>query len=117
MAGDLASAAAADRSSYRFTFVPDGEDGTARYIDALIADRDADNVVPFAHRLRDSGRYIGCTRFMELRWRRRADPDEVEIGGTWLGADYQRSAVNTEAKLLMLSHAFERWGVCRVALA
>ena len=54
---------------------------------------------------------------MELRWwRDRAEPDEVEIGGTWLAADVQRSPVNTESKLLMLTHAFERWGVVRVAL-
>ena len=44
-------------------------------------------------------------------------PDEVEIGGTWLAASAQRSAINTEAKLLMLSHAFEVWQVNRVALA
>ena len=55
---------------------------------------------------------------MELRWwRGRPDPDEVEIGGTWLAADVQRTAVNTEAKLLLLTHAFEQWNVDRVALA
>ena len=43
-------------------------------------------------------------------------PDEVEIGGTWLAADAQRSPVNTEAKLLLLTHAFETWDVSRVAL-
>ena len=64
------------------------------------------------------GRLVGCTRFMELRWwRGRDEPDEVEIGGTWLAADAQRSPINTEAKLLLLTHAFERWGVVRVALA
>lgn len=116
-AADLAEAAAVDRSTYRYTFVPDGEDGTATYIAALIADRDRDTVVPFSHRQRSTGRIVGCTRFMELRWwSGRDDPDEVEIGGTWLGADVQRSAVNTEAKLLMLTQAFEAWGVVRVAL-
>ena len=55
---------------------------------------------------------------MELRWwRGRPDPDEVEIGGTWLAADVQRTAVNTEAKLLLLTHAFDVWNVDRVALA
>ena len=44
-------------------------------------------------------------------------PDEVEIGGTWIGAEHQRSALNTEAKLLMLTHAFETWNVWRVAIA
>ena len=64
-----------------------------------------------------SGRLVGCTRFMELRrWCGHAEPDEVEIGGTWLAADAQRTPVNTEAKLLLLTHAFEVWRVRRVAL-
>jgi RimJ/RimL family protein N-acetyltransferase len=55
---------------------------------------------------------------MELRWwRGRREPDEAEIGGTWLAADVQRTAVNTESKLLLLTHAFESWYVDRVALA
>ena len=113
----LAESAAVDRSSYQYTFVPDGADATAAYIDALIADREAGSIVPFAQRHVATGRLVGCTRFMELRWwRGRDDPDEVEIGGTWLGADVQRSAVNTESKLLMFTHAFETWGVTRVAL-
>ncbi len=117
-AADIAAAAAVDRSTYRFTFVPEGHDETENYIRSLIADRDADKTVPFAHRLRATGRIIGCTRFLEIRWwSGRPEPDEVEIGGTWLGADYQRSPVNTEAKLLMLTHAFETWGVVRVAIA
>src|SRR6185369_11604089 len=59
-----------------------------------------------------------CTRFLEMRrWRGRPEPDEVEVGGTWLAADVQRTPVNTEAKLLLLTHAFEVWHVDRVALA
>ena len=54
---------------------------------------------------------------MELRrWFGRPEPDEVEIGGTWLNARVQRTNVNTEAKLLLLTHAFEVWRVQRVAL-
>ncbi len=54
---------------------------------------------------------------MELRWwRGRSAPDEVEIGGTWLAADAQRTPINTEAKLLLLTHAFDVWQVWRVAL-
>ena len=118
MAADLAAAAALDRSTYRWAFVPDGEAAMATYLAGLIADRDADKVVPFAHRLRSTGRFVGCTRFLDLRWfRGRPDPDEVEIGGTWIGAEHQRSPVNTEAKLLMLTHAFETWNVWRVAIA
>ena len=48
--------------------------------------------------------------------RSRNSPAEVEIGGTWLAADAQRTALNTEAKLLLLTHAFEMWEVHRVAI-
>lgn len=117
-ASDLAAAAAVDRSTYEFTTVPDGERGTEAYIASMLALRDADTVVPFGQRVRSTGRVMGCTRFLEIRWwRGRPEPDEVEIGGTWLGADVQRSPVNTEAKLLMLTHAFEAWDVFRVAIA
>ena len=54
---------------------------------------------------------------MEPRWPLgRDDPDEVEIGGTWLSSAAQRTAVNTDAKLLLLTHAFEAWRVQRVAI-
>lgn len=114
---ELAAAASGDRSSYDFTEVPPTADGMAVYVERLLADAAAERVVPFAQRRRADGRVVGCTRYMELRsWRGRAVPDEVEIGGTWLAADAQRSAVNTEAKLLLLTHAFEVWNVTRVAL-
>lgn len=126
-AAALAGAAAGERSSYRFTEVPVGVEAMAAYIDRLLTQRDNDDAVPFAQRRRADDRLVGCTRLMELRWWRsstdqpdepdRPDPpDEVEIGGTWLAAGAQRSGVNTEAKLLLLTHAFETWGVCRVAL-
>jgi RimJ/RimL family protein N-acetyltransferase len=59
-----------------------------------------------------SGRVIGSTRFMNIdRANRR-----VEIGSTWIAPAWQRTAVNTEAKYLMLRHAFEVWGCIRVEL-
>ena len=113
----LAAAAAGDRGSYRWTEVPDGVDAARDYIARLVAQRDAGAAVPFAQRRRRDDRLVGCTRFMELRrWWDRPAPAEVEIGGTWLSADAQRSPVNTEAKLLLLTHAFEEWRVGRVAL-
>lgn len=118
LVADLTAAAAVDRTTYGFTEVPGSSAEMARHVAQLIAQRDNDEAVPFAQRLRASGRVVGCTRFMELRWwRGRDDPDEVEIGGTWLAADVQRTALNTEAKLLLLTHAFEAWNVDRVALA
>jgi RimJ/RimL family protein N-acetyltransferase len=51
-----------------------------------------------------------------LWWPDRSTPAEVEIGGTWLSADAQRTPLNTEAKFLLLQQAFEQWKVFRVAI-
>jgi RimJ/RimL family protein N-acetyltransferase len=116
-ADELAEAAAGDRATYVFTEVPDGARAMAAYITKLLQLRDQDSALPFAQRRLTDGRLVGCTRLWDLRWwRRRPAPDEAEIGGTWLAADAQRSPVNTEAKLLLLTHAFDVWEVCRVAL-
>lgn len=115
--GDLATAAAGDRSSYDFTEVPDGAEAMSSYIAKLLRQQDHGAALPFAQRRLADGRLVGCTRFMEPRWwRGRAAPDEVEIGGTWLAADAQRTPINTEAKLLLLTHAFDVWQAWRVAL-
>ncbi|HSM65703.1 MAG TPA: GNAT family protein [Ilumatobacteraceae bacterium] len=115
--GDLAAAAAGDRTSFGYTQVPDGPQQTAAYVDWLLADLAAGNAGPFAQRRVADGRVIGCTRYLHPAWPLgRSHPDEIEVGGTWLAADAQRSAVNTEAKLLLLTDAFERLGVQRVAI-
>jgi len=67
--------------------------------------------IPFVTRLRD-GQVAGSTRFANISVR----DGRVEIGWTWIGKPWQRSAVNTEAKLLMLKHAFEDLGCTRVEL-
>jgi RimJ/RimL family protein N-acetyltransferase len=59
-----------------------------------------------------SGRVVGSTRFMNIDRNNR----RVEIGSTWIAPAWQRTAVNTEAKFLMLRHAFEVWGCFRVEL-
>lgn len=66
--------------------------------------------LPFAVVDRASGRAVGCTRYLDIRPRDRA----LEIGGTWYGAAYRRTAVNTESKCLLLCHAFETLGCIRV---
>ena len=117
-ADGLVHAAAEDRSTFGWTGVPDGADGVERYIDGLVADAAAGRVVPFTQVRMSDGAPIGCTRCMDLRWWSGRDlPDEVEVGGTWLAASAQRTPINTEAKLLIIGHAFEQWGVHRVALA
>jgi RimJ/RimL family protein N-acetyltransferase len=74
--------------------------------------------VPFAQRRLADDALVGCTRVLSIiRWPGRALPAEVEIGGTWLAASAQRTPLNTEAKLLLLRHAFEELCVDRVAIA
>ena len=114
---ELLAAATQDRSSYTWTAVPDSAAGIRTYVDTLLADQRAGLVVPFAQRRVADGQVVGCTRFMRIeRWSGATTPDEVEIGGTWLAASAQRSAINTEAKLLLLDFAFDAWNVHRVAI-
>lgn len=116
-AEELAAAAAVDRSTYHLTWVPNGVAEMRVYIEGLLADHAAGTVLPFAQRRLDTGEAVGCTRYLDLQWwRGRTEPDEIEVGGTWLGARAQRTAVNTEAKLLLLQHAFDVFGVWRVAV-
>jgi len=68
--------------------------------------------VPFATFERNSGDIVGTTRFMNMDMPNR----KVEIGSTWIAPPWQRTAVNTEAKYLMLRHAFEVWNCLRVEL-
>jgi N-acetyltransferase len=83
----------------------------------LLAEAEQRVVVPFATRRSDTLEIIGMTRFLTLRWYFDRDyPDGVEIGGTFLTAAAQRTAANTEAKLLMMTHAFDVWDVRRLDL-
>jgi RimJ/RimL family protein N-acetyltransferase len=113
----LLVAADADRSSYGWTAVPADLPAMQRYIDGLLADAQARTAVPFVQLRAADGVPLGCTRFLDLRWwAGRNTPAEAEVGGTWLTVAAQRTAVNTEAKLLLLTHAFEVWGVERLAI-
>ena len=83
-----------------------------RLVDKAFQEQERGESVVFATVERSSGRVIGSTRFMNIdRANRR-----VEIGSTWIAPAWQRTAVNTEAKYLMLRHAFETWGCFRVEL-
>jgi N-acetyltransferase len=68
--------------------------------------------IVFATTERSSGRVIGSTRYMNIDRPNR----HVEIGSTWIAPAWQRTAVNSEAKYLMLRHAFEIWQCVRVEL-
>ena len=82
------------------------------YVAAALRARDAGTALPFATIDLASGRAVGSTRFANADAANR----RVEIGWTWVGRAWQRTAVNSEAKLLMLAHAFERLGCIRVEL-
>jgi RimJ/RimL family protein N-acetyltransferase len=124
----LVEAASEDRSTYQWTYTPDGRREMQAYVlDAL--DKVAAGVhMAFAtvRRGEPGGeRVIGATRFCDISYwdwppgathQRHGVPDVTDIGFTWLAASAQRSPVNTEAKLLMMAHAFEVWQVHRVAL-
>jgi RimJ/RimL family protein N-acetyltransferase len=87
-------------------------DALRRYIENALREESAGTALPFATVERRSGRVVGSTRYgaIDVRSRR------VEIGWTFVGRPWQRSAVNTEAKYLMLRHAFEQLGCNRVEL-
>jgi len=83
-----------------------------RLIDTAFREQERGESIVFATVEQNSGRVIGSTRFMNIdRTNRR-----VEIGSTWIAPPWQRTGVNTEAKYLMLRHAFEVWGCMRVEL-
>lgn len=124
MAG-LIEAAAADPSLYRWSPVPLDRDSTQRYVQTALRWREDGTALPFATVRRADGKVVGSTRFWNIeRWAwpeghpraGRPLPEACEIGHTWLGRDAIRTAANTEAKYLMLRHAFEAWDVLRVCL-
>ncbi len=113
----ISSAGSGDRATFGYTQVPNGGAEAAEYVAWLLDDAADDRVAPFVQRRVTDGVIVGCTRFMHPAWPLgRPDPDEVEIGGTWLSSSAQRTPINTEAKLLLFTHAFEVWNVQRVAI-
>jgi RimJ/RimL family protein N-acetyltransferase len=113
----IAAAGSDDRSTFGYTQVPDGRAEAADYVAWLLDDAAHERAAPFVQRRVADGTVVGCTRFLHPLWPLgRRPPDEVEIGGTWLSASAQRTAINTEAKLLLLTHAFSIWQVQRVAI-
>jgi N-acetyltransferase len=115
------------RETFGLTHVPQDRAGLQRYVDAALADAARGQALPFATLDPLSRRVLGSTRFFAFEFWPVEEPDSplarppgipqaVEIGYTWIAPQCQRTAVNTEAKRLMLAHAFERWGVLRVSL-
>jgi RimJ/RimL family protein N-acetyltransferase len=92
------------------------------YVQIALRWRAEGSAQPFATVRRSDARVVGCTRFFLIEhwpWPAEAaaahpGPDGCEIGYTWLNSSAVRTPINTEAKLLMLRHAFETWGLQRV---
>jgi RimJ/RimL family protein N-acetyltransferase len=87
-------------------------DDMARYMQAAFADRDTGTALPFVTIESQTNTIVGSTRFGNIDRHHR----KAEIGWTWINPTWQRTHVNTEAKLLMLTHAFETWRCVRVEL-
>jgi len=121
----LVAAAAAHPALYQWSPVPQSREAAFAYIETALAWREAGKAVPFATVRIADGAVLGSTRFFDIEswaWPEgharhgRQLPDVCEIGYTWLTRDAIRTAANTEAKLLMLTQAFEVWQVLRVCL-
>jgi RimJ/RimL family protein N-acetyltransferase len=117
-AADLAAAGAGDRSSFSHTWVPDGLADAERYIERALADAERGTALQFVQRRLSDGVVVGSTRYLNIEhwvWAEgNGAPDVAEIGSTWLSSSAQRSAINTEAKLLLMTQAFEVWAVQRL---
>jgi RimJ/RimL family protein N-acetyltransferase len=82
------------------------------YLEQALAEQARGTSLPFATIDQASGKVIGSTRYLNID----VTNLRVEIGATWLSKNWQRTAANTEAKYLMLRHAFEKFGCIRVEL-
>jgi RimJ/RimL family protein N-acetyltransferase len=116
----LLAAAGSERELFKWTTIPQTLEDMAQYVATAMQWQAQGTALGFATVRRQDGVVVGSTRFFLIeRWpwpagHTRAAPDGCEIGYTWIAPQAIRSAVNTEAKLLMLAHAFDEWGVHRV---
>jgi RimJ/RimL family protein N-acetyltransferase len=115
-AADLAALVDDDRGSFAFTRVPSA-DAVEEYISAQLERAEEGTLVPYAQIRRVDRLAVGCTSLWNPRfWPDRPEPCAIEIGWTWLVAAAQRSGINVESKLLLMTYAFETLGVARVDL-
>jgi RimJ/RimL family protein N-acetyltransferase len=123
----LAAAAAEDRSSFTYTWVPHGTAEAAEYVRSALAEHARGRALPWAVRRLADGRILGSTRYLDMEVLASfgepapapsddRPPSVLEIGNTWYAASAQRTFVNTDVKLALLGHAFDVWGVLRVTL-
>lgn len=98
----VAAAADGELWNLKVTNVP-GPETVDKYIDIALIGREAGSMIPFAVVRRDNGQVVGSTRF----WKVDRVNRKLEIGHTFLAQSTQKTAINTEAKLLLLTYAFE----------
>ncbi|MBV8342488.1 MAG: GNAT family N-acetyltransferase [Gammaproteobacteria bacterium] len=120
----LLAAAGTELELYKWSFIPQTLADATQYVANALAAQAEGTALPFATVRVSDGVVIGSTRFFDIeRWgwpagheeAARPGPDTCEIGYTWLAPAAIRTAANTEAKLLMLTHAFDVWGVRSVS--
>lgn len=102
----LAEAAGDGRLWEKTTTTVPRPEGFEDYVRKALELQGAGLALPFATALKDNGRIVGSTRYMNID----AAHHRVEIGTTWIAQSWQRTFVNTHAKFLMLRHAFEELG-------
>jgi RimJ/RimL family protein N-acetyltransferase len=125
----LLEAANEDRSTFTYTPVPWDRETMTAYAHKAMANRESGEQYPLVTFGVDQRRIVGSTRFYDLApwdWsslypgsdvhQRVGRPDVASIGYTWLSPSAQRTPINTEAKLLMMTHAFEQWDVRAVQI-
>jgi len=107
-------AAARDPAIFKHLLIPPfAEAGeTVKYVQEALAAQATGAEVPLVTVRRSDDRVVGTTRYLDIRRAHRG----LEIGWTWLAPEAQRTAINTEAKYLMLRQAFDGWGALRVQL-
>src|SRR5438309_4898715 len=102
-----------DEELWRWILTPvRTQEEMAAYIEAALGEQERGESLPFAIADKTTGRAIGSTRYGNID----RTHHRVEIGWTWLAREWQRTAMNTEAKYLLLRHAFETLGCIRVEL-
>jgi RimJ/RimL family protein N-acetyltransferase len=107
----VAAASDGELWNTNFTIIPDSA-GVTSYIAAALAGQSIGKELPFVIINKSSNEVVGTTRFYEMRPNDRA----AAIGYTWLAKSAQRTPINTESKLLLLTHAFEEWKCFRIEL-
>lgn len=107
-------AAAQDPEVFQFFLTPPlGNEGEmAKWLEDAVKAQAAGTEVAWATVRVSDGRVVGSTRYLDIRRANRG----LEIGNTWLAKEAQRTPINTEAKLLQLTHAFEKLNAARVQL-